>query len=213
MQHFSKQIYIISIFLFQLQLFGQFSFVSEEIKKIADSLKLKNIDTFIVIKNYCIGCYVGFTVRIDATEQEIYEASCEASDPTYMIFKHKNKIFIQKQNKCYKFKQIQVDSSNAFSYFINNFDKIRKEKIYTNASGIYSDGDTAFYILNHSSFTEYFFSLGKKKMKLTIDWTNFSEESHNGKKNIFYELNNSRKIKCLDDLLTNELNNQIYIKE
>lgn len=185
MQHFTKRIYIISIFLNQLQLFGQFSFVSEEIEKIADSLKLKNIDTFIVIKNYCIGCYVGFTVRIDATEQEIYEASCEASDPTYMIFKHKNKIFIQKQNKCYKFKQIQVDSSNVFSYFINNFDKIRKEKIFTNASGIYSDGDTAFYILNHSSFTEYYFSLGKKELKLTIDWTNFSEGSHNGEKIFF----------------------------
>ena len=213
MRYFMRQTLIIIIYLIHLQVFGQDNSIGYDTKEIVKSFNSKQIDTFIVFKNYFIGGHKGITVDRGASEQAKKEKWCEISDAVYVMFKDNNKLYIQKRNECYTFKTLAIDTSIAFSYFINNFQDIRREKIYRNASDILSTGDTSFVFREHTGITEYYFSLGPTKKELTIDWFNFSEESLVDKKNIFYTLNNATKIKYLDATLTSKFYGQMYRRE
>lgn len=196
-------------------LFGQT--ITLNVEKIGDSLRTVGIDTFIVFKNYFPGSYHCLTLDSDASEDEILKAFCEKADAVYVLYKLKGQLFIQKRNECFFFKTISIDSSKAFTFFINDFDKIVNEKILTN-SYIDKNGDTLYVSIDHSDMIDLYLSRGTTKKTLTLDWfdlqpTNDITENAKGNNNINYEHNIKTNTKYLILLITDKLSSQTFTKD
>jgi hypothetical protein len=202
----SKLSFSLSILLFYFLQCSSQTLV--ELQSIGEDAKRNGIDTIIVYSSYFIGAYEGRTVMRNETKEERFEKNCEASHTLYLIYKLDGKIIIEKRNKCYMYRPVQLDSSVTLTYFLKNFNLLKQDTILTCASEKFKKG----CFLDHDMNYNLFFSLGPetrttmwKGMDLAVSTYPYSENYLPEDLNFNRERNLNSKLNKLSELIETEV--------
>jgi len=180
-----------------------------DIEKIADSLKLNNIDTFFIYENFFDGESKPIVISKTASKEELRIANCKYVDPIYIYYKTNGKTFVQKLDECYKYVPQQIDTLREFDFFIKNFQIISSDTILINAY-ISNDGKKHVSMIDHTEKTRIYVSMNGATKNIFIDSLNLSETSIDKKKNINYEHNNNTHLKIFIDMVSESVNERVF---
>jgi len=119
---------IISITCFLLFLstaFGQLSQpqLDSLVKKYAQNLQKKGIDTVCIYNEYCIGCLFDPVNKNNLCEGNF------SSLPTYIFWKEKGKTFATRKDICFDYSTQIIANDSFWHYYFANKDKIKKEEL------------------------------------------------------------------------------------
>jgi len=166
--------------------------IQERVQNQVKILKQAKIDTFLIYTLTCNG-------RIPAID------SCSSEDPQYLFWIQNGNPFVQEFDYCTNQSLLALDSINPISFYLANKIKIDKEKVKP-PTYIKSKNDTFSLVINHDCFNEICFQIQNKILLKKVSEYNLNfEKFDSGQKNIYYNYNQSTKLKELIDIINNSL--------
>ena len=164
--------------------------IDQRIQQELESLRLSNIDTFLIYKLSCPGSVSNF--RID---------TCAYEETQYLLWKQDVNCYIKKFDFCSIYLPTVLDSVNPLSFYLSNKNQIDKEQIKW-PTYFESKNKAISMVVDHTCFYEMTFLLHDKTILKSVSYFSLTfEKFDNGKRNIYYTYNQRTKLKKLVDLL------------
>ena len=149
------------------------SIISKELKQ----LKENGIDRFFFLQKFCVGCNETVTANKVECELKYYQL--------YLFWQENNKSYFRKIEKCNS-KKIKISGNFINKFYIQNVDIIKNENVKE-----YQIGKDEYIMVDHSSFSKFYFFIDGKLITKQIDYFNLESQET---PNINYEFNNSLKL-------------------
>ena len=183
------KLFIIVILLFLKTSFASGQVVEERVEKF---LKASNIDSSIIYTYPCSGY-----IAID---------SCSWDPKHYLIWKRQGEYFIKRFDYCQNFRPILIDTINPLKFYFTYKKTIDKEDIkqptYIEIRKTRKRLDTLLVTttVSHSCYHKFVFNTKtKSKTKQADSYDLTFAKFDNGKRNIYYSVNQRTKLKALID--------------
>jgi hypothetical protein len=178
--------------------------VQKKINSAIETLRNRNVDTFLVYSYWCNGGLIPLD-------------SCLSEDTQYLFWRQDKSNYLQRFDYCKDYVATKLDTTNPFTFFINNVKIIRAEEIKAPTSveikrtnkGI--DTIVSNLTISHSCFHRYELYLKKKLTKKSVN-TFYLEfvKFDDGKTNIYRKYNRQTKLYTLTKLTSDLLKRLNY---
>ena len=170
--------------------------IQERIQNQIKVLKQSKVDTFLIYSLTCNG-------RLPALD------SCSYEESQYLFWVRNSNSYVQKFDYCKNYSSLALDTLNTFLFFLANRIQIEKEKIKMPTYIKSKKGnvvDKVVSLVDHDCFNEISFHIKNELIHKTVSEYDLNfEKFDNGRKNIYYNYNQSTKLKRLIDLINNSL--------
>ena len=167
--------------------------IESRIQEETEILRKKGVDTFFTYSYQCSGRMPQFD-------------TCAFEEPEYLLWVQNKKYYIRKFDYCRSYSAILLDSINPFSYFLAFKSQIGNEEIKAPSYVSSKNRKTKTIVtsaISQDCFFEMSFQIRKNNMiKKVSDYSLTFKYFDDGKKNMYYNYNQSTKLKILISQIT-----------
>jgi hypothetical protein len=182
---------LIPTLIFALPLSSSEQTIDDRVQKEIETLKLSQVDTFLIYSIPCVGCEP--IISLDTCSYE--------EQPWYLLWKQSGNYYLKKIDFCKSHKPTLVDTLNPLSFYLANSTKIDREEIKP-PTYMKSKNVAISSTVDHTWFYEMIFLIKDKKVFKKISHYDLTFSAFdNGRKSIYAYYNQHTKLKKLVELI------------